>query len=543
MSHKERELRPTRFATGQTIGRNHLQIHRRGFLAGTLPLGTLLARNVGALAAAPPKGLLFGRPHRFSFEILRHMAKGLAGKPYPTENPPAPEVVGAIDFDANQKIRFRPEFALWQNDPQSFPVRFFHLNRFVGLPVKVHAAAGGVAREILYSPAYFDYDHTGFDKKLPPNLGFSGFRVMNGRGIESDWLAFQGASYFRSSGAEDQYGASARGISVDTALSTKEEFPRFTAFWLEEAPKTNALTIYALLEGPSLTGAYKIVASHGDGTVTEIHAELFTRADIQRLGIAPLTSMYWYSETNYRQGSDWRPEVHDSDGLALWTGKGERIWRPLIDPPSVQTNSFLDTNPKGFGLLQRDRDFDHYQDDGAFYNRRPSLWVEPIGNWGEGAVQLVEIPTDDEVHDNIVVYWQPKDPIASGSSHVVDYRIHWKGSEPNLPSALGRVVATRIGRGGVPGSPAPKSSHKFVIDFEGGPLTEMAQRYDIAPVTTLSRGKVDNAYSIKVVGTKRWRAFFDVVLEGTMPLDMRCFLRLGDKTLTETWLFQYFPPG
>ena len=519
-----------------------MRINRRGFLAGTLPLGALMMHGVEAFAAASPKGLHFGRPQPFDFNSLRHLAKALSAKPYPAENPPAPDLVGAIDFDVSQKIRFRPELALWQSGPQTFPIRFFHLNRYVGLPVKIHIVFDGSAREILYAPSVFDYDGTGLDKKLPSDLGFSGFRVMNGHSVESDWLAFQGASYFRSSGSEDQYGASARGIAVNTALSTREEFPRFTSFWLDEAPKTNTLTIFALLEGPSLTGAYRIKASRGDGAVTEIHADLFTRADIQRLGIAPLTSMYWYSESNSRQGSDWRPEVHDSDGLALWTGKGERIWRPLIDPPSIQTNSFLDVNPKGFGLLQRDRDFDHYQDDGAFYNRRPSLWVEPVGNWGEGAVQLVEIPTDDEIHDNIVAYWQPKEPVASGSSYAIDYRIHWRNSEPDFPSTLARVVATRTGRGGVPGRALPRNTHKFVIDFEGGILSEIAPRYDIMPVTTLSRGKAENAYTIKIVGTKRWRAFFDVGLEGSQPLDMRCFLRLGDKTLTETWLYQFFPP-
>jgi glucans biosynthesis protein len=514
---------------------------RRGFLAGTLPFGIELLRGVEhAIAAGAPQGLILGRPQRFSFDNLRRFAKALATKPYPPENPPAPELVSSIDFDVNQKIKFRPQYSLWQNGPASFPARFFHLNRYVGLPAKIHAVVGNTAREIFFSPAYFDYGGTGLEKKLPPDIGFSGFRLMNGRGIESDWLAFQGASYFRSSGSEDQYGASARGIAVDTALSTQEEFPRFTSFWLAGSAH-GALTIFALLEGPSLTGAYKIEASRGDGVVTEVHADLFTRADIQRLGIAPLTSMYWYSKSNYRQGSDWRPEIHDSDGLALWTGKGERIWRPLVDPPSIQTNSFLDTNPKGFGLLQRDRDFDHYQDDGAFYNRRPSLWVEPIGNWGEGAVQLVEIPTDDEVHDNVVAYWQPKNPVGSGSALSIDYRIYWRSVEPTFPSTLAKVMATRTGRGGAPGRPSPKNSHKFVIDFEGGPLADMAQRYDVTPVTTLSRGKADNAYSIKIVGTKRWRAFFDVGLEGNQPLDIRCYLRLGDKTLSETWLYQYFP--
>jgi glucans biosynthesis protein len=250
--------------------------------------------------------------------------------------------------------------------------------------------------------------------------------------------------------------------------------------------------------------------------------------------------MFWYGENNRRSAIDWRPEVHDCDGLAMWSGRGERIWRPLIDPPSVLTNSFIDTDPKGFGLLQRDHAFDDYQDDGAFYDKRPSVWVEPLGKWGEGAVQLVEIPTDDEIHDNVVAYWTPKNPVRAGDRFALDYRLYWQDDEPH-PTDLARVVATRIGRGGVPGQPAPKDRWKFVIDFHGGPLAAMAPRYDVKPVVSLSRGEVHTPYVVKVVGTDRWRGFFDVALEGHEPVDMRCYLRLGDETLSETWLYQFYP--
>jgi len=493
-----------------------------------------------AIAAAPDSAprLKFGPPRRFNFGWLVRRAATLAQKPYQVPVAPVPDLIQAIDFDVSQKIKFRPEFSLWQGTAAPYPVRLFHLNRFVGLPVKIHAVTGDTAREILYSPLYFDYDGTALAQKLPQDLGFSGFRVMNGPGIESDWLAFQGASYFRTSGAQDQYGASARGIAVDTALSTTEEFPRFTEFFIAESPNA-PVAIYALLEGPSLTGAYKFECVRKDGVTMDVHAELFMRADITRLGIAPLTSMYWYGQ-NTRCHPDWRPQIHDSDGLALATGGGERIWRPLIDPPAVQTNSFLDTNPKGFGLLQRGRDFNDYQDDGTFYNKRPSIWVEPKAGLGQGAVQLVEIPTDDEIHDNVVAYWQPAAQIKNGDKLSLDYRLYWQ-DEPFPPKDEARVVATRIGRGGIPGAPPPKNQWKFVIDFEGGPLARMAPRFDITPVVTLSRGKLEKPYVIKVVGTDRWRAFFDVSADGPDPLNLRCFLKLGNKSLSETWLYQFFP--
>jgi glucans biosynthesis protein len=266
------------------------------------------------------------------------------------------------------------------------------------------------------------------------------------------------------------------------------------------------------LEGPSLTGAYKYDATKSQsGVVMTTHCVLFFRADITRLGVAPLTGMYWYGENERRKAVDWRPEIHDNDGLALWNGKGERIWRPLINPPQVSTNSFLDNNPKGFGLMQRDRDFADYQDDSAFYDKRPGIWVEPKGDWGQGAVQLVEIPTDDEIHDNIVVYWRPDASIRSGDSLSFDYQLYWQDSEPFYPTTIAKVVATRLGQGGTPGQlPLPKDKHKFVVDFTGGPLTQMPQRFDVTPVISTSRGKTDNAYVIKVVGTDRWRALFDL---------------------------------
>ncbi|MBU6471543.1 MAG: glucan biosynthesis protein [Alphaproteobacteria bacterium] len=522
-----------------------MTVDRRMFLMQSLFLAATAGAG-SARAAAPAHGLThglkFGRARPFSYARLRAHAKAMARSAYRAAVPPAAALVQGVDFDVSQKIRFRPEDALWHGKAGHLPIAFFHLTKFNNLPVAVNAVQGGEARRVLYRPGYFDYGATGFAQKLPANLGFSGFRVMDGADAQTDWLAFQGASYFRSAGQQGQYGASARGIAVDTAMATREEFPRFTEFWIDETPSHDeAVTIYALLDGPSITGAYRFVARRAVGVVIDVQADLFLREDVRRLGVAPLTSMYWYSDSNYWQRTDWRPAIHDSDGLALWTGKGERIWRPLNDPPSVQVNTFVDTNPKGFGLMQRDRNFAHYLDDGAFYNRRPSIWVEPLAPWGEGGVQLVEIPTDDEIHDNIVAYWLPKAPANKGTEMSLSYRLYWQDYQPHPPADIAEVIATRVGRGGVPGQPVPHDKRKFVVDFEGGTLATMAPRYDITPVVSLSRGKVDHAYVIKVVGTSTWRAFFDVAVNGTLPLDMRCYLRLGDRTLSETWLYQYFP--
>jgi glucans biosynthesis protein len=507
---------------------------RRRFLALGVGFLSMIVGRARATETQSRTGPILGKSQPFSFEWLIDHARGLAQRPYVHTPPRAAELIKSIDFDAVQKIKFRTSCGLWNG--RHFPIRFFHLNKFVNEPVTLHAVQGGEARPIVYSKDCFEFGNSNLERMLPEDLGFSGFRVMDGPDSETDWLAFQGASYFRSSGESGQYGASARGIAVDTAMPQPEEFPRFSQFWLQEEENSRSVTIFALLEGPSLTGAYRFEARRGSGAVMDAHAELFIRKDIERLGVAPLTSMYWYAE-NASSRPDWRPEIHDSDGLAIWTSSGERLWRPLTNPTRVLTNSFVDRDPKGFGLLQRDRDFNDYQDDGAFYNKRPSIWIEPIGSWGEGAVQLVQIPTDDEIHDNIVAYWTPKDIPKTGAHLAYKYRLHWQDDEPYPPN-LARVVATRIGRGGVPGQPVPEHRWKFVIDFEGGPLSNMRQRYDVKPIVTASRGDVENAYSIKVVGTQRWRGFFDLNAEHGEPVELRCYLKLGDQTLSETWTYE-----
>jgi glucans biosynthesis protein len=273
----------------------------------------------------------------------------------------------------------------------------------------------------------------------------------------------------------------------------------------------------------------------------DIEQTLFFRKKVERLGLAPLTSMYWYSETVKPTAIDWRPEVHDSDGLAMFTGTGEYIWRPLNNPPYISVSSFLDDRPRGFGLVQRDRQFDHYLD-GVRYQLRPSAWIEPMDDWGKGAVQLVEIPTDDEVFDNIIAYWSPAKPVEPQDRIQLHYRLHWVAMEP-FPSSLGRCMATRIGRGGEPGPPRPPDLKKFTVEFDGGPLSNIPP--DARPEVILwsSRGSFVNVRSEPVpeAGRGYWRVHFDLKAEGREPVEMRLFLKRGEAVLTETWLYQYHP--
>jgi glucans biosynthesis protein len=522
-------------------------INRREFLQSATATAALAAQGFSSAALAQ-QGLKMGVPSPFSFEELKKRAQDMARSPYVAPPSPSPEVLYQIDYDAHGKIRFKTDLALWATGPSDFPVTFFHMGRFFQKPVRMHVVEGGQAREIVYDSDYFDMPADSPARKLPDNSGFAGFRFQEARTgkldwRKNDWVAFLGASYFRAIGELYQYGLSARGLAVDVAVfGRNEEFPDFTHVYFETPqPGANTVTVYALLDGPSVSGAYRFVMQRAAAVIMDIDSAVYMRQDVSRLGLAPLTSMYWYSEKAKATTVDWRPEIHDSDGLALWTGTGERIWRPLNNPPRIITSAFADENPKGFGLLQRDRNFDHYLD-GVYYDRRPSLWIEPQGTWGRGSIQLVEIPTDDEIHDNIVAMWVPADPVRAGQAIELRYRMHWSAEEP-YPTPLARVIATRLGNGGQAGTNRPKGVRKFMVEFIGQPLTRLPSGVIPRPVLTASRGEFSNILTEAVPNNVpgHWRTQFDLTVTGTEPVEMRCYLRNENEVLSETWLYQYHP--
>ncbi|HUO54916.1 MAG TPA: glucan biosynthesis protein D [Rhodoblastus sp.] len=523
---------------------------RRAFCQSFSRTLALAAGMAGAGAPARAgAGLKFGEPAPFSFDALKAQAQARAGEPYAAPAPPAPKWLERIDYDAWGGIRFKESFALFAEGPNPFPATFFHLGKFFEKPVDIFVVENGAARKIIYDAGYFDMPAESPARNLPEGAGFAGFRFQEAKNSPkydwrtNDWVAFLGASYFRAIGALHQYGLSARAVAVDTALADRaEEFPAFTQIYIGPQSGDQA-TVWALVEGPSIVGAVQFAMTRGAGVVMDIDQALFLRGDLARLGLAPLTSMYWFSETAKPMAIDWRPEVHDSDGLALWTGAGERLWRPLNDPPRTTTSAFADDNPKGFGLLQRDRVFDHYLD-GVFYDRRPSLWVEPKGNWGKGAVQLIELPTDNETQDNVIALWVPEKPAGAGSRFDLSYRLHWLADEP-YPSGLAKIVATRLGAGGQPGQPRPANARKFLIEFLGGALTDLPEGVKPALVVEMSRGRPGDDPLVEAAPDDvrgHWRAQFDLLgVEGSDPVELRAVLKLGDKPVSESWLFQYHP--
>lgn len=498
-----------------------------------------------SFANAENSTLVFGEPKPFAFDALIKQAQSMAKEEYQAPALPDPTIVSQIDYDAHGKLNYRRDCAPYADGSGAYPLTFFHLGRYFTKPVRMHLVEKNSAKEIIYQAKSFDMPEDSVARQLSSNIGFAGFRlhehVQRNDWKTQDWVAFLGASYFRAIGDDGQYGLSARGIAVNTACGVPEEFPDFREFYIEEAQSADApVTVCALLDGPSITGAVRMKIKRGTGVTMEIENFLFLRKDIERLGIAPITSMFWYSEQNKSFRFDWRPEVHDSDGLEMWTGSGERIWRQLNNPEVTRASAFVDTNPRGFGLIQRDRDVSHFYD-GVRYHRRPSLWVEPIGDWGKGAVQLIEIPTDDEIHDNIGALWVPDGAAKAGNSYEFRYRLHWQAQNPIPLQNLAHASATRIGRGGNPGAPRPHDLTKFSIEFQGDVLGKLAYGEFPEVVATASRGEILHCRTEPIMDTRIWRAEFDLRVDGNDPVELRMYLKKGDTPMSETWMFQHLP--
>jgi glucans biosynthesis protein len=519
--------------------------------AAAPPTPTAPSPTAPSPTAAPSSAAAGTGPVKaFDYAWLKGQARFLAGNAFQTSKDALPATMAALSYDQYQSLRFRGDHSLWGDAGLSFRLQFFHVGRGFAQAVHLFEVNEGQAREIIYDPSMFEFDKAGLDPAIMrDHAGFAGFRVQFVTDWKADIAAFLGAAYFRAVGGDTrQYGLSARALAVDTAYPRPEEFPRFTSFWFERpAQGQGSMTLYALMDSPSIAGALRFQIAPGGTQVMDIDSALYPRKAIDRLGLAPLTSMFFYGENDRRAVNDWRPEIHDSDGLSMWTGAGEWIWRPLTNPAQNRLNSFFDENPRGFGLLQRDRNWDHYQDDGVYYDRRPSLWVEPKpgshGGWGKGAVQLFEIPTADETSDNIVAFWNPAEKTKAGQEMLFSYRLYW-GTRMPYASLLAQTVATRTGLGGTVGQKRQYYSWHFAVDFSGGELGALAKDANVEAVITASHGSTTEHVTAHYVDEiKGYRALFDVKPpdDSNEAVDLRLYLRIDSRPLTETWIYQWVP--
>lgn len=487
---------------------------------------------------------------KFTFQQVVDKAKQLAEKPFQI-TPQVPEFLLKLNYDDWRDIRFDSEQALWRKERLPFALQFFHPGLYYDRPVTINVVDAAGVHKVPFSTDMFNYGRNNLKDKIPPDLGFAGFRIhypINTPDYYDEVAVFLGASYFRAVAKNQNYGMSARALAIDTALSTGEEFPYFKEFWLmKPAPNANKMVVYALLESASVTGAYSYVIQPGVETGMDVRSVLFFRKKVEKVGISPMSSMFFYGETtSQRPVDDYRPEVHDSDGLLMATAQGEWIWRPLRNPRTLQINSFQIQNLAGFGLMQRDLNFDHYQDLESKYETRPSLWLTPTGEWGEGRVELIQIPTEAEINDNVIATWVPNNIPSKGEPVNFAYKLSWHF--PNNQSSGGHVVSTRIAKG------RGEKAKKFVVDFEGGRLESLpADAAVTAMISVDSKAKVIEQQLYKNRVTKGWRLVFQVNFEEPGSIDrvmpaakrpaseMRAFLKLGESALTETWSYAYQP--
>ena len=479
----------------------------------------------------------------FDFDDVAAQARKLAASPQVEPKKNLTDTLANLSYDQLRDIRFKPDHALWHDKRYRFEVAFLHQGRSFDTPVKINEIVGNKVHEIRFDPGDFDYGKNHIAASDLSGLGFAGFRVhypVNTLAYKDEVLSFLGASYFRALGKGQLYGLSARGLAVDTALPSGEEFPYFTEFWIKRpAAADRELTIYALLDSRRVTGAYRFVLKPGADTMMDVKAELYLRESVTKLGIAPLTSMYFFGENQRSQVEDYRPEVHDSDGLSVHSGTGEWIWRPLVNPRHLLVTSYSLNNPLGFGVMQRDRNFDSYEDLEARYEKRPSVWVEPLGQWGPGRVELVQIPTPDETNDNIAAYWVPDTPPKPGAAFDIEYRLHWQKEEERRPPSAW-VTQTRRGHGWVR---KPDDSIALLVDFSGPSLNKLPVDASVKPVVSINaNGKILETNTIRNDAQGGWRMVVKLKrIDDKKPVELRGYLTSGNQTLTETWSY-ILPP-
>ncbi len=551
-------------------------------VAGAAALGgAALGWPVSALAADQPPLTADGP---FTRSTVTEIARALSKAAYVPPSQDLPAGVAALTPDQYHAIHYRPDAAIWANDGLPFELQFFHRGSFYRDKVELAVVdPNGNAHHIAYSPTMFTSAQP-LPKPLPADdIGFAGFRIsghINSPDVMDEIAVFEGASYFRSLGKGQVYGVSARGLALKVGAADGEEFPIFRALWVETPEKgSDSISVHALLDSKSVTGAYRFTIRPGLPTVMDVETTLFPRLDLTAPGLAVGTSMFFFDTNGRGAVDDWRPEVHDSDGLLMLNGLGERLWRPLTNPKSLQFSAFLDNGPRGFGLMQRDRDFASYQDFDADYERRPSLWIEPVGDWGKGSVALVEIPSTSESNDNIVAYWQPADAIKAGSEFSYAYRMFW-GNGPALPGMI--VTASRQGQAD-PKKPA--TFRHFVIDYTATGVTDGNQPvaaptataapiptspatpsatpasattqasaapataadpptsadpvHDPRPMVNASAGQIGNVWMEPNPVTGGWRLSFDLDPQKAPLVELRVEIKYPDKRPADIWLYRW----
>ena len=484
----------------------------------------------------------------FSIDDVAKQAQLLADKSYEAPESNLPSIFREMKYEDYHQIQFNHDQAYWSDLKTSFKLEFYHQGMYFDTPVEINEITETSVHKIEYSSDFFNLDKIQYDEDAAKELGFAGFKVLypiNSPDKNDEIVSMLGASYFRVIGAGQVYGLSARGLAIDTALPSGEEFPRFREFWIERPkPMDKHLTIYALLDSPRATGAYRFVITPDHDVVVDVQSKIYLRDEVAKLGVAPLTSMFLFGSNQPSPVVNFRPELHDSNGLSIHTGDGEWIWRPLNNPERLAISSFSVEKPQGFGLLQRGRQFSRFEDLDDRYDLRPSAWVTPKGEWGKGSVELIEIPTSDETNDNIVAFWTPDQPPEAGKEINFEYTLTFSNNENGLHAPDNAyVLQTRRSTGDVKQSDLirqPDGTIAFIVDFTGAEMRKLPSDTPVtAQVSIDDNGTIVESNVRYNPITEGWRLTLRVAIEDVEKItEMRAALVSDDRTLSETWSYQ-----
>lgn len=470
-----------------------------------------------------------------TFETARLLdyARALARRPYAATPVDLPEPFGSLNAEQFGMIRAKPTSHLLHEQGPGLAIEPLHRGFVYKEPVALFVIVDGVVRRIPYDPALFDFGRLTVPASLP-DLGYSGFRLFGDPvdGKDREAAIFQGATFFKALARGQTYGLQARALALKVAEARGEEFPFFRAIWIERASGNAGAIVHALFDSESATGVMRATIRPGDVTLVDIETNIFARQVLDHFGIAAMSGTYLFGPGERRSSDDVRPAVFETNGLQMLRGNGEWVWRPLRNPPTLQISVFADENPRGFGLLQRERDFGQFQDDDARLERRPSLWIEPIGDWGTGALQLIEIPSDSEVNDNIVAYWRPRTPVQPGAEASFSYRQFWCWQPPERP-AVASVVQTRFGRG------SSGRRRRFIVDFAGDMLGDAKTVMEMTPAITASAGSIQNIRVLPYTDRKMCRVIFELDPGNEQLCELRLIINAGATPVTETWLYRW----
>jgi glucans biosynthesis protein len=469
----------------------------------------------------------------FDGSLVTEVARQLARRPFVAPPNDLPDVFANLTYEQYVAIRRAPPTPIWANEGRGIAVEPLHRGFLFTNAVGLNLVEDGVIRRVVYDRNRFEFGRLNVPANIG-DIGFSGFRLSSTFGGEHliDFAIVQGATFFRALARGQNFGVVSRALTLKPAEARGEEFPFFRAFWLERpAPGSNAITIHGLIDSESTSGAVRMTFRPGDMTIVDVETSLFPRVNLEHVGLGAMASTYLFGPNDRRNVDDLRPAVHESSGLQMLNGQGEWLWRPLQNPETLQISAFVDNSPRGFGLLQRDRAYESFQDDDQRFERRPSLWIEPLGDWGQGSVQLLEIPSDAEVNDNILAYWRPRQPMVANSEVAFAYRQYWCWVPPERPP-LAVAGTTRVGRG------TNGRRRRFAIDFTGDMLGD-APPPDLKASATVGPGTILNLRLWPYPERKTTRVTFELDPGNENACEIRLVLEAGGKPISETWLYRW----